>query len=96
VNILVAYDVNTQTKDGRRRLRKIAQVCLNHGQRVQLSVFECTVADLQFEAMRAQLLKVIDPGEDNLRIYRLRGKREDVVESYGRDYYVDYTEPLIV
>lgn len=96
MDILVAYDVNTTTKEGRTRLRKVAQVCQGHGQRVQYSIFECTVNEAQMQIFRTRLLKVIDQREDSLLIYRLHGQRQDVVESYGRAHYVDYNEPLIV
>jgi len=96
MNILVTYDVNTETTAGRKRLRKVAEACKNYGQRVQLSVFECRVDDMQLEHLRAKLLEIIDPGVDSLRIYRLPGKREGCVESYGIDTYRDFDEPLVV
>jgi CRISPR-associated protein Cas2 len=95
VDILVAYDVNTETKEGRRRLRRVAIVCKDFGQRVQYSVFECKVSDAQYESLRARLLDVIDQGEDSLRIYRLRAPREESIECYGLDSYVSYDDPLI-
>ncbi len=96
MNILVSYDVNTLTKDGRARLRRVAKICEGHGQRVQFSVFECSVNDTQMETLRHQLIKTICPAEDSLRIYQLRGKREDAVESHGRDRYIDFHQPLII
>jgi CRISPR-associated protein Cas2 len=96
MDILVSYDVNTQDKEGRRRLRRVAKICEGWGQRVQLSVFECRVSDVELERMKQRLLKVIDRELDSLRIYRLRGKREEVVEAFGRDSYVDFTEPLVL
>ncbi|NJL02614.1 MAG: CRISPR-associated endonuclease Cas2 [Spirulinaceae cyanobacterium SM2_1_0] len=72
MDILVAYDVNTETKAGRRRLRQVAAVCKDFGQRVQQSVFECRVTQAQLEALRAKLLDIIHREQDNLRIYRLR------------------------
>jgi CRISPR-associated protein Cas2 len=96
MNILVSYDVNTETKEGRRRLRKVATVCKNYGQRVQLSVFECQVNEVQYEALRAQLVGIINKKLDNLRFYKLSTPREKSVEVYGVDYYVDFDEPLIL
>jgi CRISPR-associated protein Cas2 len=96
MNLLVTYDVNTKTTEGRRRLRKVAKVCEGYGQRVQLSVFECSVSEMLLEKMRANLLDIIDSEEDSLRIYRLYGNREEIVESYGLDGYVDFDEPLVV
>jgi CRISPR-associated protein Cas2 len=96
MNLLVCYDVNTETASGRRRLRRVAIVCKDFGQRVQLSVFECTVSETNLERLRQRLLQEIDPATDNLRIYRLSSQREEVVEAYGRDQYVDFTGPLVI
>ena len=95
-DILVSYDVNTQDAAGRRRLRKVAKTCEGYGQRVQLSVFECAVSEMDLDRLRDRLLKIIDPEADSLRIYRLRGNREDYLESFGRDTYIDFEEPLII
>lgn len=96
MDILITYDVNTETKEGRRRLRHVAKICEAWGQRVQLSVFECRVNDAQLERMKQRLTKTIDPERDSLRIYRLLGRREEVVQSFGRDGYIDFEEPLVV
>lgn len=96
VNILVTYDVaDTESKEGARRLRRVAIVCKDYGQRVQFSVFECEVSEMQFEVMRSRLLKVIDVGLDSVRFYKLMGGRDRAVEAYGVDKYVDFNEPLI-
>lgn len=94
--LLVTYDVNTESDGGQRRLRKVATVCKNYGQRVQLSVFECEVNEAQYESFRSKLLKVIDLKLDNLRIYRLSTPREKYLECYGIDKYIDFNEPLIL
>jgi CRISPR-associated protein Cas2 len=96
MNILVAYDVNTQTSAGARRLRMVAKACLGFGQRVQDSVFECTITAEDMERFRARLLKIIVVSEDSLRIYRLHPNREEGVEVHGRDLYRDYNAPLII
>jgi CRISPR-associated protein Cas2 len=96
VDILVTYDVATETAAGRRRLRQVAQVCKDYGQRVQKSVFECTVNEMQYETLRHRLLKCINKEEDNLRIYRLIGPKERYVESYGIDRFIDFRGPLVV
>ena len=70
MEVLVSYDVATDTTAGRRRLRRAAQICLSYGQRVQQSVFECSINEMQYEQLRDRLLKCIDKEEDNLRIYR--------------------------
>ncbi len=95
MDVLVTYDVNTETKEGRRRLRKVATACKDFGQRVQYSVFECRVNAAQLESLRDRLLKTIHEGEDSLRIYRLHPPREKNIESYGQDSYVSYEDPLI-
>ena len=95
MDILIAYDVNTTSKPGRTRLRKVAKACEGHGQRVQFSVFEASLNEAQMETFRARLLGIIDDAEDNLRIYRLHGGRGNVVENYGRDRYVDFKGALI-
>ena len=95
--IVVCYDVNTEERQGRKRLRRVAQVCKNFGQRVQKSVFECQVNEMQFEDFRRKLLREIKIEEDNLRFYRLTEPREKHVETYGltRTIFFD-EEPLIV
>jgi len=95
MDIVVTYDVNTETKAGRKRLRDVAQICTNFGQRVQNSVFECTLDEKELELLRHRLIKVIDKEIDSLRIYRLPGGRDKCVETYGRDMYFDYTGPMI-
>lgn len=94
--ILVAYDVSTETSEGRRRLRRVAKVCLNYGQRVQKSVFECRVDQMHFEELQRRLLKEISEEEDNLRFYRLTEPLERNVIEYGKFRAVDFEGPLIV
>lgn len=96
MNLLVTYDVNTLTKDGRRRLRKVAKACQSFGQRVQFSVFEVSVNEVQKERMLKRLLDIIETSEDSLRIYRLPGDRDSLVDIYGRDSYVDFTGSLVI
>lgn len=95
MQVLVAYDVSTTTKTGRRRLRRVARVCEDFGQRVQKSVFECSVGTKEYFTMRSRLLEEIDPAEDNLRLYRLSGSFSELVECYGVDGRVDFEGPLI-
>ena len=96
MDILVTYDVATDTPEGQRRLRKVAQVCQSFGQRVQKSVFECSVSEMDRERLLQRLLDVIDKEEDSLRIYRLVEPRERHVEVYGLDHYRDFREPLVL
>ncbi|MBT9260270.1 MAG: CRISPR-associated endonuclease Cas2 [Clostridiales bacterium] len=96
MEVLVAYDVNTETKEGRRRLRQVATVCLRYGQRVQKSLFECRLDLAKLEEMVAELIDIIDAERDSLRIYILPGKRKHTVKVYGLDHYVDFDEPLVL
>jgi CRISPR-associated protein Cas2 len=95
MQILVTYDVVTETKEGRRRLRKVAQECKNYGQRVQKSVFECEVNEMQYEKMIRGLLGIINEKEDNLRVYRLREPKEKYAREYGVAKSLDFNDPLI-
>lgn len=94
--VVVCYDVNTETRDGRRRLRRVAQVCKNYGQRVQKSVFECQVDEMKFEQLRRKLLKEVKLELDNLRIYRLTEPRERYAEQYGVVRTVFFDEETLV
>lgn len=95
-NILITYDVNTETKEGKRRLRHVAIACKNYGQRVQFSVFECTVNDAQYEVLKSKIQKIIDPKLDSIRIYKLSSSRELCLECFGIDKYINFDDPLIV
>lgn len=94
--ILVTYDVATETAEGRSRLRRVAQVCKDYGQRVQKSVFECVVNQAQYERLKRRLLKRIKEDEDSLRFYRLPEPRERVVEEFGVGHVIDFRGPLVV
>lgn len=94
--IIVAYDVSTDSPQGRRRLRRVAKVCEALGQRVQKSVFECEINEMQFEQMERALLAEIDLTEDNLRFYRITEPREVRVRQHGAFRSVDFDGPLIV
>lgn len=94
--ILVCYDVRTETPEGRRRLRRVAKVCESVGQRVQKSVFECRVNQMQYEELERRLLDQIDSEEDCLRLYRLTEPVDLHVKEYGTFKAVDFEGPLIV
>ncbi|HUZ11473.1 MAG TPA: CRISPR-associated endonuclease Cas2 [Caulobacteraceae bacterium] len=93
--MLVAYDVNTETLAGRRRLRRVARACLDFGQRVQNSVFECEVDPAQWTALRARLAVEIDPKIDSLRFYRLGADGRKRVEHIGAKPTPDLNGPLL-
>jgi CRISPR-associated protein Cas2 len=94
--VVVAYDIRTDTKAGQKPLRRIAQVCVNHGQRVQKSVFECQVDELQFANLVRQLRDVIHPAEDSIRIYRVHDFSKRTLVSLGREIGIDFEEPMIL
>lgn len=82
--VLVTYDVNTETSAGRKRLRKVAKACVNHGQRVQNSVFECLLDAAQYAMFKATLIGMIDSEADSLRFYQLGSHYKSRVEHFGR------------
>ncbi|NOZ19589.1 MAG: CRISPR-associated endonuclease Cas2 [Planctomycetes bacterium] len=94
--VLVAYDVSTETAAGQKRLRRVAKVCENMGQRVQNSVFECLVDPAQWTALRARLIEEIDEGLDSLRFYFLGKNWKNRVEHVGAKPGYDPEGPLIV
>lgn len=94
--VVVCYDVNTETNDGCRRLRRVAQVCKNYGQRVQKSVFECQVDDIKFEKLRNALLNEVSVKQDSLRIYRLTEPRKNKVEEYGNKKALLFDDETLV
>lgn len=96
MDVIVAYDVATDTPAGRRRLRNIAEACLAYGQRVQFSVFECSLTEMQLEALRDRLRGIMDEQRDSLRIYRLPQPRERFLWTYGIHREVDFKGPLVV
>ncbi len=93
--VLITYDVATETPEGRRRLRQVAKVCENYGQRVQKSVFECLVDPTQWAVMRQRLVKEIVVEEDSLRFYFLGKNWKPRVEHVGAGETYDPEGPLI-
>lgn len=93
--MVVSYDVSTLKPAGRRRLRRVAKVCLDYGQRVQNSVFECLVDATQWAQLRHRLLQEYDPAEDSLRFYRLGRNWQGKVEHFGIKTVLDLEGPLI-
>jgi len=94
--VLVSYDVSTTTPEGRARLRKVAKRCLNHGQRVQNSVFECVLEPAQWTELKHELEGIINPEEDSLRYYYLGANWRRRVEHVGAKPTLDLEGPLIV
>ncbi len=81
--VLITYDVNTEDSGGRTRLRKVAKQCVNYGQRVQNSVFECVVDSAQCKTLKALLLDLIDEEKDSLRFYYLGNNYDNRIEHFG-------------
>ena len=96
MTVLVSYDVAVSSKGGRARLRKIAQACLDFGQRVQFSVFECSVGEVQWVELRHRLLGIMDPAKDSVRFYFLGEEPAARVEHHGVKLPRDLDGPLVV
>ena len=94
--ILVTYDVNTETSAGRARLRKVAKVCTNYGQRVQNSVFECLLDAAQYVEFKVNLERIIDIEKDSLRFYELGNKYKNKVTHVGVHPDVAQDDILII
>lgn len=94
--VIVCYDVSTETREGRRRLRRVAKACEGIGQRVQKSVFECRVDAMQLEQLERRLLDLIDATQDCLRFYRLTEPVDLHIKEYGNFKAVDFGAPLVV
>jgi CRISPR-associated protein Cas2 len=93
--VIVSYDVSTETTAGRRRLRRVAKACLDKGQRVQQSVFECMVDPEQWTRLRQRLVDEFNPKEDSLRFYFLGSNWKRRIEHLGAKPSVDPEGPLI-
>lgn len=94
--VLITYDVNTENAAGRKRLRQIAKQCVNYGQRVQNSVFECKLDAAQCRALQAKLCAIMDPEYDSLRFYNLGNSYSGRVEHFGTKAGYDPGECLII
>ena len=94
--ILITYDVNTETAEGKKRLRRVAKQCTNYGRRVQNSVFELLVDPAQLTTLKAQLEKVIDPEKDSVRFYRLGSNWRPRIDYMGRGLRYEQDDTLIL
>jgi CRISPR-associated protein Cas2 len=95
VLVLVSYDVSTEDAAGRKRLRRIAKTCQNHGQRVQYSVFECLVDPAQWAVLRARLVEQMNLEKDSLRFYFLGANWRGRIEHLGAKPSMDPEGPLV-
>jgi CRISPR-associated protein Cas2 len=94
--VLITYDVSTESPAGKKRLRQVSKICVDYGQRVQNSVFECILDPVQFRVVKHELLEKIDIEQDSLRFYALGKNYKNNVEHYGTKPSFDVTDPLIV
>jgi len=94
--VLITYDVNTETEAGKRRLRQVAKKCVNYGQRVQNSVFECLLDPAQFAQLKNDLQSIVDPEKDSLRYYFLGSNWRNRVEHFGAKKTYDPEGSLII
>jgi CRISPR-associated protein Cas2 len=94
--VVVSYDVSTTDPGGPGRLRRVAKVCKDYGQRVQYSVFECSVDPAKWTFLRARLIKEIDPDQDSVRFYFLGSNWRRRVEHVGANKPYDPDEPFVI
>jgi CRISPR-associated protein Cas2 len=94
--VLITYDVNTETAAGRKRLRHMAKQCVNYGQRVQNSVFECQLDAAKLREVEVILEKIIDPELDSLRFYNLGNGYQTKIKHVGAKPSFDVTEPIVL
>ena len=94
--VIVCYDVNTETRAGQRRLRRVAKACEAVGQRVQKSVFECQVDLERMEALERRLLELMDLDADCLRLYRMADTKGCEVRQHGKFKATDFDAPLVL
>lgn len=94
--VLITYDVNTTTPAGQKRLRKVAKTCVNYGQRVQNSVFECSLDPAQLRDLKGILCEIIDEKKDSLRFYNLGKHADKHIEHIGAKPGYKVDDPLIL
>ena len=94
--VLITYDISTMDAAGRKRLRKVAKMCINYGQRVQNSVFECKVDPAQCRKLELDLEKIIDTDKDSLRFYYLGKNKDTKIKHIGTKESYDIDGPLII
>lgn len=94
--VVVSYDVSTKTASGKKRLRKVAETCLDYGVRVQNSVFECNVDPVQWEELKSELLSLFKKEEDSLRFYFLGSNWQRRLEHHGKETNLNIEDLLII
>ena len=96
VLLLITYDVNTETSAGKKRLRRVAKQCINYGQRVQNSVFECVLEPAMAKELKHKLEMIIDRKKDSLRFYNLGSNYKNKIEHIGAKPSVDVDDPFVL
>lgn len=94
--ILITYDVNTEEQEGKRRLQRVAKLCKNYGLRVQNSVFECVISEVQLIELKSKLEKMIDKSKDSIRIYYLNKNENRRIITLGIDTSIDVEDVLVL
>lgn len=94
--VVIAYDVNTEDINGAKRLRKVAKECLNYGQRVQASVFECYLDAAQLRTLQARLRSIIDFEKDKISFYSLGNNYQNRVYRMGKDESIDLSKDVLL
>lgn len=94
--ILITYDVNTEDNEGKKRLRKVAKICVNYGQRVQNSVFECDIDPSMYVDIKHKLEKIIDKNKDSLRFYRIGSNWDTKIEMMGKNETYDSKSGILL
>ena len=96
MTILITYDVETISEEGQKRLRQVAKVCKDYGQRVQNSVFECEVTEAQFAILKSKLSSIIDNQSDSIRFYRIKNNSKLHTITLGKTTSFNVNDPLII
>lgn len=94
--VVVTYDVNTETPEGKRRLRNVAKVCMKYGQRVQNSVFECLVSPSDYLILKHVLSEIMNESQDSLRYYNLGTKYSSKIEYRGRQRHLPIDDVMMI
>lgn len=94
--VVISYDVSTKTASGKKRLKKVAETCLNYGIRAQNSVFECVVDPRQWELLKNELLSIYNSSEDSLRFYLLGANWQRRLERHGKEKNLGVEDLLIL
>lgn len=96
MELLLTYDVNTATPEGRRRLRQVAKACEGFGLRVQKSVFEIICSDAELHILADRISRLIDTERDTIRIYRMQHGAFSAVRVLGTGRSEPHRDPLVM